>query len=457
MSFFTAILFGIVAGILLCYLWKLRMDARNAARTARAADLAALAAMDSLQLRALCGDAVPSWINFPEFERVNWLNVELREIWPFVNRAASELIKAVVEPMLLQYRPIGVSSLKFAKLTLGTMAPQIGGVRLTTKEGLVTMDVDFKWGGNPSIVLAIRTLALAALRVQLKDLKFFATMRLIFRLSETLPCVAAVVSSILATPKPVISYTLKAVGGSVKAVPGLGNMVDDLIWGSINDILVWPHRIVTPIVPGDYKSLELGLQGCLTVTVIGAKGLRNADFIGKSDPLVILFVRTKFQVRTRTINNSLHPTWDETFELNVEDHETQRLVLRVFDEDLLGGDALLGVAAVQLLYHAFTQEEEAAAIQREKEAIKSKQEGAKVAPPGGSAIEGVQGGAAKKPGGFVGTITGAVHRRKGEAGSPGASVVPTAGTGDLGPPAKSPTHRSPLHLFHRDKTSSHSS
>eukprot|EP00850_Spirogloea_muscicola_P015373 SM000117S25493 [mRNA] locus=s117:142483:143873:- [translate_table: standard] len=451
--------------------------------------------------------------------------------------------------MLLQYRPIGVSSLKFAKLTLGTMAPQIGGlslsgltsivslahdcrlhscsvagggcshdlgmggVRLTTKEGLVTMDVDFKWGGNPSIVLAIRTLALAALRVQLKDLKFFATMRLIFRLSETLPCVAAVVSSILATPKPVISYTLKAVGGSVKAVPGLGNMVDDLIWGSINDMLVWPHRIVTPIVPGNYKSLELGLQGCLTVTVVGAKGLRNADFIGKSDPLVILFVRTKFQVRTRTINNSLHPTWDETFELNVEDHETQRLVLRVFDEDLLGGDALLGAAAVQvaklapeqpqeltmpllreldndrlehkdlgtitlkasgiaeciarlmclpqasesLLYHAFTQEEEAAAIQREKEAIKAKQEGAKVAPPGGSAVEGVQGGAAKKPGGFVGTITGAVHRRKGEAGSPGASVVPTTGTGDLGPPAKSPTHRSPLHLFHRDKTSSHSS
>eukprot|EP00850_Spirogloea_muscicola_P026893 SM011855S25556 [mRNA] locus=s11855:4:374:- [translate_table: standard] len=69
MSFFTAILFGIVAGILLCFLWKLRMEARGTARAARAADLAALAAMDSLQLRALCGDAVPSWINYPEFER----------------------------------------------------------------------------------------------------------------------------------------------------------------------------------------------------------------------------------------------------------------------------------------------------------------------------------------------------------------------------------------------------
>ncbi|GJW07723.1 abscisic acid receptor PYL9 [Tanacetum coccineum] len=38
--------------------------------------------------------------------------------------AASKLIKANVKPVLDQYRPIVLSSLKFSKLTLGTVAPQ---------------------------------------------------------------------------------------------------------------------------------------------------------------------------------------------------------------------------------------------------------------------------------------------------------------------------------------------
>jgi hypothetical protein len=42
-------------------------------------------------------------------------------------QAASELIKTSVEPVLEQYRPIILASLKFSKLTLGTVAPQFTG------------------------------------------------------------------------------------------------------------------------------------------------------------------------------------------------------------------------------------------------------------------------------------------------------------------------------------------
>jgi hypothetical protein len=42
-------------------------------------------------------------------------------------QAASELIKASVEPVLEQYRPVIFASLKFSKLTLGTVAPQFTG------------------------------------------------------------------------------------------------------------------------------------------------------------------------------------------------------------------------------------------------------------------------------------------------------------------------------------------
>ncbi|KAL5985685.1 hypothetical protein ACLOJK_027671 [Asimina triloba] len=63
-------------------------------------------------------------MEFRNVLQLNWLNLELTKIWPYVNEAASELIRNSVEPVLEQYRPIILSSLKFSKLTLGTVAPQ---------------------------------------------------------------------------------------------------------------------------------------------------------------------------------------------------------------------------------------------------------------------------------------------------------------------------------------------
>lgn len=42
-------------------------------------------------------------------------------------QAASELIKASVEPTLEQYKSAFLASLSFSKLTLGTVAPQLTG------------------------------------------------------------------------------------------------------------------------------------------------------------------------------------------------------------------------------------------------------------------------------------------------------------------------------------------
>ncbi|KMZ72297.1 hypothetical protein ZOSMA_167G00120 [Zostera marina] len=44
------------------------------------------------------------------------------KIWPYVDEAASELIKASVEPTLEQYKSAFLASLSFSKLTLGTVA-----------------------------------------------------------------------------------------------------------------------------------------------------------------------------------------------------------------------------------------------------------------------------------------------------------------------------------------------
>ncbi|GJW90378.1 synaptotagmin-5-like protein isoform X1, partial [Tanacetum coccineum] len=59
--------------------------------------------------------------------QLTWLNAHLTKIWSYVDEAASDLIKANLEPVLKQYRPTVLSSLTFFKLTLGTAAPQFTG------------------------------------------------------------------------------------------------------------------------------------------------------------------------------------------------------------------------------------------------------------------------------------------------------------------------------------------
>lgn len=103
--------------------------------------------------------------------------------------------------------------------------------------------------------------------------------------------------------------------------------------------------LVVPLgVNVDTSDLELKPQGRLSVTVIKAISLKNKELIGKSDPYVVLYVRPMFKVKTQVIDDNLNPEWNETFELIVEDKETQSVIFEVYDEDRLQQDKKLGVA-----------------------------------------------------------------------------------------------------------------
>lgn len=58
---------------------------------------------------------------------------------------------------------------------------------------------------------------------------------------------------------------------------------------AVVDMLMWPSRMVFPILEGDYRDLEFLPTGVLTVTLIEASGLMKTDIIGKSDPFVFLY------------------------------------------------------------------------------------------------------------------------------------------------------------------------
>uniref|UniRef100_A0A804Q8Q9 Calcium-dependent lipid-binding (CaLB domain) family protein n=1 Tax=Zea mays TaxID=4577 RepID=A0A804Q8Q9_MAIZE len=460
MGLISGMMMGVIVGVAIMAGWSRVMRRRSTKRIAKAADIKVLGSLSRDDLRKLCGDNFPEWISFPQFEQVKWLNKHLSKLWPFVVEAATVVVKESVEPLLDDYRPPGIKSLKFSKFSLGNVSPKIEGIRIQNLQpGQIIMDIDFRWGGNPSIILAVDAVV-ASLPIQLKDLQVYTVIRVIFQLSEDIPCISAVVVALLADAKPKIQYTLKAIGGSLTAVPGLSDMIDDTVDSIVSDMLLWPHRHVVKLgVNVDTSDLELKPQGRLSVTVVKATSLRNKEMIGKSDPYVKLYVRPMFKVKTKVIDDDLNPEWNETFDLIVEDKETQSVIFEVYDEDKLQQDKRLGVAklAVNTLeseitqdatlkllhsldpiknkdtkdrgtlhlkvkYHPFTKEEQLEALEMEKQAIEERKR-LKEAGIIGSTMDAVGSGV-----GFVGTGIGAGLGFVGSGIGAGAGLV-TSGIG----------------------------
>ncbi|XP_065849663.1 synaptotagmin-5-like [Euphorbia lathyris] len=351
MSFFFGLVVGLVVGLGLIVAFVRSENGRSKLRSQLANTVAAFARMtveDSKKI--LPPQFYPPWVVFSEKQKLTWLNQHLTKIWPYVNEAASELIKASVEPVLEQYRPIVLSSLKFSRFTLGTIAPQFTGISIIEGgESGITMELEMNWDGNPNIILGIKTRLGLSLPVQVKDLGFTGVFRLIFQpLVTEFPCFGAVCFSLRQKKK--MDFTLKVIGGDISKIPGISDAIEGTIRDAIEDAITWPTRKVIPIIPGDYSYLELKPVGTLEVKLVQAKDLTNKDLIGKSDPFAELYIRPlRDRIKTsKTINNDLNPIWNEHYEFVVEDASTQHLVVKIFDDEGLQASELLGCAQVQL-------------------------------------------------------------------------------------------------------------
>ncbi|KAK4401288.1 Synaptotagmin-4 [Sesamum angolense] len=322
--------------------WDGRWRSRGseATRVAQRAVIAAFARMTVEDSRKLFADQfLPPWVVFSQRQKLTWLNHQLDKIWPYVDEAASEIIRNSVEPILEQYRSAVLSSLHFSKLTLGTVAPQFTGVSIL--EGApdeIIMELELQWDGNPKFILDIKTRVGVALLY-----------RLIFKpLVDEFPCFGAVCYSL--REKKNLDFTLKVVWCEISGIPGISDALEETIRDAIEDSITWPVRKIIPILPGDYSYLELKPVGTLEVKLIEAKELSNKDIIGKSDPFAELFVRPlRDRIKTsKTINNQTNPIWNEHFEFVVDDVSTQHLTIRVYDDEGIQASELIGCAQVPL-------------------------------------------------------------------------------------------------------------
>ncbi|KAK9149577.1 hypothetical protein Scep_008334 [Stephania cephalantha] len=351
MGFFVGLFVGVTVGMGLIMAFARSSSNRSKIRSDLAEAIAAFARMTMEDSRKILpAEHYPSWVVFSQREKLNWLNEHLSKIWPYVDEAVSELVRSSVEPVLEQYRPVILSSLKFKKFTLGTVAPQFTGVCIIEDgEPGVSMELDMQWDGNPSIILDINTRLGVALPIQVKNIGFTGVFRLIFKpLVDELPCFGAISYSL--REKKNLDFTLKVIGGDISSIPGLYDAVEGTIRDAIEDSITWPVRKIVPILPGDYSDLELKPVGALEVKLVQAKELSNKDIIGKSDPFAILYVRPlRDRTKTsKTINNQLNPIWNEHFDFVVEDASTQNLTVKIFDDEGIQAAELIGCAQMRI-------------------------------------------------------------------------------------------------------------
>ncbi|CAI7867883.1 unnamed protein product [Closterium sp. NIES-54] len=149
-------------------------------------------------------------------------------------------------------------------------------------------------------------------------------------------------------PRPTVDFVLKAVGGSLAAIPGLEKQIDSTVASVLESVILWPERIVIKLNPAfDEKLLEMKYEGELVVTVVRAEGVKNVDTLGKSDPYTTIWLNPKHMAKTGVCKNNLNPSWNETFLLPVDDPHTAELTIKVEDDDVMQ-DSDLGWALFPL-------------------------------------------------------------------------------------------------------------
>ncbi|KAB5538960.1 hypothetical protein DKX38_016493 [Salix brachista] len=344
---------------------------------------------------------IPLWVKCPDYERVDWLNKFLLDMWPYLDKAICAMIRSTTQPMFAEY--IGkykIKAIEFEHLTLGTLPPIIQGrffivlvILITsaamlngflvpkvknlvcelqlsnemnvqsslkvyeTNEKDLVMEPAIKWAGNPNIVLMVQLLS-ARFRFQLVDLQIFAAPRVALKpLVPTFPCFANIVVSLM--ERPHVDFGLKILGGDVMSIPGLYRLVQDMIKKQVASLYLWPQNQYIPVLDASTVLIKKPV-GILHVKVVRAKKLLKADILGTSDPYVKLnLTGEKLPAKKTTIKKkSLNPEWNENFKLVVKEPESQALQLQVFDWDKVGGHDRLGMQFVPLkvLTHRETKE-----------------------------------------------------------------------------------------------------
>uniref|UniRef100_A0A671MEQ6 Extended synaptotagmin-2-like n=1 Tax=Sinocyclocheilus anshuiensis TaxID=1608454 RepID=A0A671MEQ6_9TELE len=226
---------------------------------------------------------LPSWVHYPDVERVEWLNKTVKQMWPYVCQFVEKLFKETIEPAIKEANA-HLSTFSFTKIDLGDK---------------VCMHTEFSLPIKIKFIYMLDSLFF----IQLLDINWTGLTNIL-------------------------------------DIPGLNGFSDHMIQDIISTYMVLPNRITVPLI-GEVELAKLRFpmpKGVLRIHFLEAQNLEVKDTYlgglikGKSDPYGMLLVSNQL-FRSKTIKECLHPKWNEVYEALVYEHSGQHLEIELFDED----------------------------------------------------------------------------------------------------------------------------
>uniref|UniRef100_A0A8C7Q6U6 Extended synaptotagmin-like protein 2b n=1 Tax=Oncorhynchus mykiss TaxID=8022 RepID=A0A8C7Q6U6_ONCMY len=281
----------LLIGLVIFFWWRRNTGGKNT-RLYRA--LAFFEQEERTVKQSLTASDLPSWVNFPDVERVEWLNKTVRQMWPYICQFIEKLFRETIEPAVKGANS-HLSTFRFSKFNMGDKPLRINGVKVYTEnvdKRQIIMDLQISFVGNTEIDVDIkRYYCKAGIKsIQLLDINWTG------------------ITNIL-------------------DIPGLNGLSDSLIQDMIYSYLVLPNRITIPLV-GDVELAQLRFpmpKGVLRIHFLEAQDLEGKDkFLGglikgKSDPYGVLHIGNQL-FQSKTVKESLHPKWNEVYEALVYEH-----------------------------------------------------------------------------------------------------------------------------------------
>uniref|UniRef100_A0A4W5MM46 Extended synaptotagmin-like protein 1b n=1 Tax=Hucho hucho TaxID=62062 RepID=A0A4W5MM46_9TELE len=279
---------------------------------------------------------LPAWVNFPDVEKVEWLNKILQQVWPFVGQYLEKLLVETIAPSI-RSSSTHLQTLTFTKVDFGDKAMKVVGVKAHTENerGQVLLDVYISYVGNVEINVEVKRYLCKA---GVKGIQLHGMMRVILEpLIGDVPIVGAVTMFFIRRPKLDINWTGLT---NLLDIPGLNIMSDTMIMDAIASFLVLPNRLTVPLVADLHVSqLRSPLpRGVVRIHLLEADDLPAKDnymkgvIAGLSDPYALCRVGPQ-TFTSHVVDNTVCPKWGEMYEVIVHEVPGQELEVEVYDKD----------------------------------------------------------------------------------------------------------------------------
>ncbi|XP_053734097.1 extended synaptotagmin-3 [Synchiropus splendidus] len=282
------------------------------------------------------GLQMASWIHFPDEEKVDWVNKVLEQAWPFFGMFMEKLLRNNIQPAVRQSSG-ALKTFSFTKIHFGHKPLKITGIKAYTHEvdhREVILDMNVCYESDVDIDGEVKP----ALTAGVKGLTMKGMLRVILEpLIGQAPLVGGVTFFFIRRPTLEINWTGMT---NLLDSPAFSSLSEGTIMDIIASLMVLPNRMCFPLIDQvkvDHMRFPLP-RGVVRVHLLAARNLVAKDTYmiglikGKSDPYATVRVGNR-HFQSKTVKESLDPTWNEVYEFVVHEAPGQQLEVELFDED----------------------------------------------------------------------------------------------------------------------------